>query len=370
MSGGAAPPADARRQAVSQFFAARRAAAAGDKVAALKALEAVAAAHRGFYPGRQNPLRDLLADPAFARVGAALRESYQASANGKVAYRIDQPRMAPEGIAYDPRGKRLLLSDWVTGNIYAVRRGRPPAVLLKVASLNPNGLTVDTRRNVLWIVATDAFVGAAKPRSELIRIDLATGRRTVYGNAEGKGFNDVAVAPNGDVYVSDTAASRIFRLRHGAGALETVLTPDSGINSPNGLTVDDSGNYLFIAQGMTPFRLRLSNGEVDLLGLPSDLDMIGTDGFYFRRGALYAVQNLVTPGRILKLRLNETLDKVTAFEVLDSGHPAFNLPTTGALVGNRFLVIANSQLYRMANKSPPDLATIDPLLILEYPATD
>lgn len=199
---------------------------------------------------------------------------------------------------------------------------------------------------------------------------MATGRRTVYANAEGRGFNDVAVAPNGDVYVSDTAASRIFRLRHGAGVLETVLASDSGINSPNGLTVDDSGRYLFIAQGMTPFRLRLSDGQMDLLGLPTNLDMIGTDGFYFQRGALYAVQNLVTPGRILKLKLNETLDQVTAFQVLDSGHPAFNLPTTGALVGNRFLVIANSQLYRMVSKSPPDLASIDPLLILEYPATN
>jgi len=366
----AAAPTDARRQAVGQFFAAQRAATAGDKQAALKALQDVAAARRGFYPGRQNPLSDLLTDPAFAGVREALRSSFVQTVNGTVAFRIERPRMTPEGIAYDPRGNRLLISDWSSGTVYALRRGRQPQVLFKVSGLNPNGLTVDARRNLLWVAATDAFTGAEKPRSELIRMNLRTGARQAFSSPDGKGFNDVAVAPNGDVYVSDTYANRIFRLRHGATVLETVLDADSRLNSPNGLTVDDSGRYLFIAQGLTPFRVRLSDGDVTLIDLPAELDMIGTDGFYFRRGTLYAVQNLVTPGRVLKLKLNAGLDKVVSYELLDSGHPAFNLPTTGALVGNRFLVIANSQIYLMARKPPPDPASLDPILILEYPAKD
>ena len=368
---GAAPvsrPDDARRQAVRQFFVAQRAAASGDKAAALTALEGVAAAKRGFYPGRQNPLSRYLTDPAFAAVRKALLSSFQQTARGKLAYRVSARRLMPEGIAYDPRRNRLLLSDWRSATIYSVRRGHVPAPLFSLTDLKPNGLAVDQHRDVLWLAATNAFSGAESPRSELVRVDLATGRRSIFVSPDGKGFNDVAVAPNGDVYISDTTANRIFRLRSGAKVLESVLDAGSGMNSPNGLAIDPSGQYLFVAQGLTPMRLRLSDGDMTLLNLPPDLDMIGTDGFYFRGRSLYGVQNLLTPGRVVKLDLNRALDTVTRYSVLDSGHPAFDLPTTGTFIGNRFLVIANSQIYKLANGKLPSSAKVDPLLILEYPA--
>lgn len=363
-------PVEARREAVRQFFAAQRAAAAGDRQAALKALEAVAKAGRGFYPGRQNPASKYLSDPDFAKVKGALLASYRETARGRIAYRIARPKLTPEGIAYDPRGNRLLLSDWSSGSIYAVRRGSQPVPLFKLADLKPNGLAVDERRNILWVAATNAFSGGDKPRSELIRIDLGTDERTVFTTPDGKGFNDVAIAPNGDVYVSDTTANRIFCLRTGAQVLESVLDAESGMNSPNGLTIDPSGQYLFIAQGLTPMRLRLSDGDLTLLTIPADLDMIGTDGLYLRGKSLYGVQNLVTPGRVVKLNLNDTLDAVVSYAVMDSGHTAFDLPTTGTFVGNRFIVIANSQIYKLAQGAVRVGTKIDPLLILEYPAGD
>lgn len=354
------------RQAVVNYFEAQRLAAAGDMAGARKALEIVVAADRGFAPGRQSPLAKFAADPEIGPLLGKLSAAQVKTANGRTAYRLDALRMLPEGIALDSRGQRLFLSDWLTRSIYQLPLSGKPAPYAAFDQLTPNGIAVDAKRNILWVAATDAFRGAKEPASELVRIDLANGSRKAFGLDGAHGFNDVAIAPNGDVYVSDTLAHQVLRLRAGGDALETFLGPDSGLRSPNGLTVDSSGTFLFVAQGMTPFRVRLTDGDVSLLELPADLDMIGTDGFYFRNGALYAVQNLVTPGRVVRLQLNEAMDAVTGFELLDSAHPSFDLPTTGTFVKNRFLVLANTQIYKFgADKAEPE-GPVAPIEILSY----
>lgn len=46
--------------------------------------------------------------------------------------------------------------------------------------------------------------------------------------------------------------------------------------------------------------------------------------------------------------LAPALDRVVRVEVLEAGHPAFDIPTTGALVGDALVYIANSQLRSFA----------------------
>ena len=61
---------------------------------------------------------------------------------------------------------------------------------------------------------------------------------------EGAEFvNDVAAAPNGDLYVSDTFANRIYRLPQGTAPEIFLASPE--LDSPNGLLVD--GDTLVVA---------------------------------------------------------------------------------------------------------------------------
>jgi hypothetical protein len=353
------------RQAISKYFEAQRLAAAGDLKGAKAALEVVAAADRGFSPGRQSPLAAFSTDPELGPILAKLRSAQVKTANGRVAYRLAGLQMLPEGITFDAPRRRLFLSDWLQNSIYQLPLTGGPKLFAAFDRLTPNGIAADADGKVLWVATTNAFRGAKEPISELVRIDLSTGARKSFGVSGAHGFNDVAIAPNGDVYVSDTLAHQVFRLRNGQ-ELEPFVGPDSGLRSPNGLTVDASGTYLFIAQALTPFRVRLADGDVTLLKLPPDLDMVGTDGFYFRQGALFAVQNLVTPGRVVRLQLSEAMDTVTGFEILDSAHPSFDLPTTGTFVGNRFLILANTQIYKFGTDQVEPGAPVSPIEILSY----
>lgn len=357
-----------QREVIRKFLEAQRLASTGDKSGALNALEVVARGRRGFFPGPQSSLSKYLDDPAFGDIIARLNADFHRTANGRIAYRLTGRTLMPEGIAYDADSRSLFLSDWYKRTIYRLPLEGKPRAFVSMAELTPNGMSVDRRRHLLWATATNAFRGARQPRSALWRIDLKSGAKRIFSTADGKGFNDVAVAPNGDVYVSDTVTGQIFRLRRGAESLVPLLSPDDHFNAPNGLTLDDSGTYLFVTQAITPYRIRLSDGTAEPLKLPADLDMIGTDGFYFHDGDLYAVQNLTTPGTVLRLSLNKAMDTVTSVETLDSGNPKFDLPTAGAFVGGDFLVLANSQLYRAASERPVDRKALKPLLILRYPA--
>ena len=124
-------------------------------------------------------------------------------------------QVAGDGAAKDGNGRiskltldgKVLAADWVTG-------------------LNgPKGLR--SHKGTLWAADIDQIVG----------IDIASGKVTQRAAAGGAKFlNDVACAPDGTVYVSDTLASRIYQFRDGK---VTVLAEGEDMEYPNGLLWED-----------------------------------------------------------------------------------------------------------------------------------
>ena len=81
---------------------------------------------------------------------------------------------------------------------------------------------------------------------ELIEVDIASGEVLAKYAAEDALFlNDVTIAANGDVYVSDMNTSRVYRLQD--GMLEVWLEGDA-ISSPNGLYAE-ADRLLILANG-------------------------------------------------------------------------------------------------------------------------
>jgi hypothetical protein len=107
---------------------------------------------------------------------------------------------------------RVVSSTWVTG-------------------LNaPKGLR--SHNGTLWTADLDEVVG----------IDIASGTITSRTKIDGALFlNDVAVGPDGTVYVSDMMANRIHAVRDGKA---TVFAEGEQLEWPNGLLVD--GNRLIV----------------------------------------------------------------------------------------------------------------------------
>lgn len=97
--------------------------------------------------------------------------------------------------------------------------------------------------------------------TELVEADRATGEILKKHTAEGIAFlNDVAIAPDGTVYVSDTRTSEIYALDT-AGNFSLWLA-DAGLDNPNGLLVQ--GNTMYVASwGSDPAGGRVSQIAMD-----------------------------------------------------------------------------------------------------------
>jgi hypothetical protein len=106
------------------------------------------------------------------------------------------------------------------------------------------GVLVDAPTHTLWLCSdpgalrTPPVTGIAS----LMSFDLRTGRQTGHYPfpAPASICNDISVAPNGDVYASDTPNGRILRLAKGSKSL-TVFDEDPRLKGIDGLVFGSNG---------------------------------------------------------------------------------------------------------------------------------
>ncbi len=137
------------------------------------------------------------------------------------------------------------------------------------------------------------------------------------------------------------ALDRTFELGDGflrSDALDHVL----------GLAIDARarrlyGRVLFVAHATGIARVTLQATATAALVNKTRETIAGIDGLYWRKGRLIGVQNITHPGRAIEIALDgDQLAVASVRTLLSHHHPELNEPTTGALAGNRFLVLANS----------------------------
>jgi hypothetical protein len=89
------------------------------------------------------------------------------------------------------------------------------------------------------------------------------------------------------------------------------------------------------------------------------------DGLYYYNGGILAVQHQRVKSKPLVRIARTYLDKEylqgTKLIVLEADHPAFRLPTTGAIVKDEFYFIATSFIDKWRKKQP----VVDPVLIMK-----
>ena len=140
----------------------------------------------------------------------------------------------PESVVYDPATDVLFVSN-INGAVMQkdgngfISRLKPDGTILErnwVKGLNsPTGLGL--RDRTLYVADVDT----------LLELNAASGSVEKRHEANGAIFlNDVVVADDGTVYVSDTPMNTIWRLKD--GVFEPWLANDA-LNGPNGLLVQD-----------------------------------------------------------------------------------------------------------------------------------
>lgn len=217
------------------------------------------------------------------------------------------------------------------------------------------GLAIDEEHGALWAATsavpamcdyTDALDGAAG----IAEFDLETGalRRVVRvpnrGDHQTHVIGDLALAPDGGIFLPDSGAPVLWRLAPGATEVE-VFAESAEFLSLQGAVVVPELNAVFVADHASGLlRVDLSSREVRRLDSPSDTTLVGLDGLVRSPGGdLVAVQNGLKPTRVLRLALDASGESVTAVTVLESGHLNMPDPTLGCFaVGGEFFFVGNA----------------------------
>lgn len=200
---------------------------------------------------------------------------------------INGSRVHPESITADVDGNIYVGS--VGGTIYRAAAGATSAEPW-IAPSAANGLTslfgvlADDGRGLLWACNNAPFGGPPQPdaRSSLKAFDLATGQLDASYELPGEGpfaCNDIAVAPDGTTFATETAGGRIFALAPD-GAELTLFAADPELVGVDGIAFAADGTmYINNVRQHTVQRVeRNGDGYAGLTTLTLSEPINGPDG--------------------------------------------------------------------------------------------
>jgi hypothetical protein len=185
-------------------------------------------------------------------------------------------------------------------------------------------------------------------KSGVFSFDLKSGKllRKVFLASDSKPhfLNALAIDHDGTVYVSDSLASGIYRLRPGEQMLE-VFVPKEIFKASQGLAFSADEKTIYVADFSDGvWALDVASKERHLLESPSNVWLAGLDGLSRVGNNLIAVQIGVRPERVLRLNLDPKAEKISSVEILEMNHPEYEAPIQGVIDGKTFVYVANSQL--------------------------
>ncbi|HEV8598225.1 MAG TPA: hypothetical protein VGQ69_02585 [Gemmatimonadales bacterium] len=349
-----------------------------DTVEAVRALTLLADMGQSADLAADSDFAVLRSAPALQAVAARLAANAEPLIRSTVAATLPEADFFAEGISHDPgpgvwyvgsvRHRKVSRIDRAGRAIDFIREAQDSlwAVL---------GVRADPEHATLWVTTAAVpqmagYAAADSGRSAVVAFDLETGRlKARYllpASAAGHLLGDLVVAPNSDVYATDSRDPAIWRIPRGGTRAEEFLR-DPLFRSLQGPTLDPSGRTLYVADySHGILAVDLATRKPRLLEVPPRTTALGIDGLSWYAGTLIGVQNGVTPPRVVRLRLHPAGDRILAIDVLDRHVPLAREATIGTVWGDRYFYVANSQWeqYDDAGRLLPG-ARLEPLRILE-----
>ncbi|WP_067457738.1 SMP-30/gluconolactonase/LRE family protein [Actinomadura macra] len=241
-----------------------------------------------------------LAAPSAAPVPAAPAPS---RVRISTAFELPGDRVYPEGIATDPRTGAFYAASFEDGTVYRRAPGHRVAEEFLPAGADgrrtANGLKVD-RAGRLWVCDSSSGVSVYDTRTRrlLARFVVPGGAATFV--------NDVAIAPDGSAYLTDSLRAVVYRVTTREVTQGGVITLKSrfdlgrvleahapGAFTLNGIIADPAGRYLLTVDmtGGDLYRLDTASGVVGKVALRGG-DMRNADGLELQHGRLWVVHNV------------------------------------------------------------------------------
>lgn len=336
--------------AVLVFFQAMTHLNLGERDAAFELLRSLKGRKLGLIPARGLGFDAVWDDPEFQKIRNELAEDDPKTPESPVAFRLKDPKLIPEGIAYAPAGERFLIGSIAQRKIISTDAKGDAQDFSKPADKLDTvlGLAVDAERGHLYAVSTNGFLDEAKTarRNAVVRYHLKNAVFLDRFDApEAMQLNDIAVAPDGTLYVTDSMTATLFRKKPDEKTL-TRFGAAGALRGGNGIALGKDG-MLYVASSTGILRVDTATGEPTRLPQPDTAMTGGIDGLYWHDGDLFGVQNVTNPGRVIRIALAEKGTKIAGVTVLQSHHhPDFEEPTTGTIANGVLHVIGNSYVRR------------------------
>lgn len=205
-------------------------------------------------------------------------------------------------------------------------------------------------------------------RAGLFRIDVQSGRirarALLPDDGEEHVLGDVVRADSGMLYTTDSIAGPVLSYDPETGAFATVL--ESGqLVSPQGLTLDVSGDYLYVADyngGL--FRVDLAEGGLSAVTTDQPVSLHGIDGLYRYGNHLVAIQNGIRPNRVVRFTLSDDGRSIIDHKILAMNLTEFDEPTLGVIRGSNFYFVANSHWNRFNRDNELPLNLEGPVILM------
>ncbi|MBV6646243.1 MAG: hypothetical protein KI790_12380, partial [Cyclobacteriaceae bacterium] len=211
------------------------------------------------------------------------------------------------------------------------------------------GLDISPNEKHLWACTAalpefEAYADNDKGKSSILKYDLKTGKLLQTWVEPGDHvFGDLIVNKQGDVFVSDGTANKIYRIDRKKNELTEFLDCSEDIYNLQGLAFDRDESFLYVSDYITGiFRINMTAKDIEKVALPEDISPKGIDGLYWYKNRLLAIQNGTTPKRVWDLLLNEDGSEVTSITMVARGGKDLNEPTQGIIIEDQFYFLANS----------------------------
>jgi len=328
---------------------------------ALALLKDCVALQEGFDPSGDPEFRGLKGEKEFDSLVERVHKDFPPVAHAHQALVTEEKDLIPEGLAYDEKQDVFYLSSLHRRKIVKITMESRVSDFVPAGRdklLPVLGIRIDPTDGTVWSATTNFAKDAWK--TELIHINAQgnlLGRYTPAG-PEKHGFNDLVVRKNGEVYTTSTSTHLVFRWSPKSQAFDTIPVSRTLLH-PNGTALADDDHTLFVADDLGVVSLDLADGTShDLISGPRST-LAGIDGLYWHNGSLVAVQNGIGSPRVVAFRLSKDGAHVIQTLVLENRSAFTVLPTTGAIRGNDFYFIANSQIDNLNGSRIMDVTRLE-----------
>src|SRR5262249_23323036 len=302
---------------------ARARAALGEAKESLELLRQAIDRGAGIDIPRVQEFQKLAPSPELDGLVARARRNLEPVPHAKLFALLPDPTASSEGIAFDPISKHLFVGT-NHGEILRVDERGSASTLVPRGSglLEVLGLKIDAERRLIWAATAtfpDMFSAEPKPGtggSGVFAFPLDDGKLARRYSLDERpvlhGFNDLALARNGDVYVTDSAQAAVYQVH--AGKLELLLR-DEHLSFANGIALAPDQKRLYVAHVEGLSLIDLPRRKVQRLSVPANVSVNSIDGLAYDGGDLIGVQSSPDLARLVRIFLAD------APRTLKSGSP-------------------------------------------------